>query len=177
MLDTYSRYLPIHRKQHADAPNFNKSRICPYPDPGSATLHFQSPCNDECFCWQAMMRSARSILGCMPTARSSEMMTSSAQQETFRISARCTAQVQIITCKMWIFLNLSTKNLRTLSRYRFLVPAPTCTGARAPIMRMELFCLEFSKVLPIEGGEIFVPLTQGRPSENDIQVPIISFLF
>ena len=29
---------------------------------------------------------------------------------------------------------------------------------------------EFSKVLPIEGGEIFVPLTQGRPSENDIQV-------
>jgi len=28
---------------------------------------------------------------------------------------------------------------------------------------------EFSKVLPIEGGEIFVPLTKGRPSENNIQ--------
>jgi hypothetical protein len=36
-----------------------------------------------------------------------------------------------------------------------------------------VFVLEFSKVLPIEGGEIFVPLTQGRPSENDIQVKII----
>jgi hypothetical protein len=36
-----------------------------------------------------------------------------------------------------------------------------------------VFVLEFSKVLPIEGGEIFVPLTQGRPSENDIQVGTI----
>ncbi len=37
--------------------------------------------------------------------------------------------------------------------------------------------LEFSKVLPIEGGEIFVPLTQGRPSENDIQVDTIKMFF
>ena len=28
---------------------------------------------------------------------------------------------------------------------------------------------EFSKILPIEGGEIFVPLTKGRPSEDNIQ--------
>jgi hypothetical protein len=54
----------------------------------------------------------------------------------------------------------------------------------ADSMSWIVFVLEFSKVLPIEGGEIFVPLTQGRPSENDIQVNIIfsihffySFLF
>jgi hypothetical protein len=46
----------------------------------------------------------------------------------------------------------------------------------ADSMSWIVFVLEFSKVLPIEGGEIFVPLTQGRPSENDIQVKII-FLF
>jgi hypothetical protein len=43
----------------------------------------------------------------------------------------------------------------------------------ADSMSWIVFVLEFSKVLPIEGGEIFVPLTQGRPSENDIQVKIM----
>ena len=28
---------------------------------------------------------------------------------------------------------------------------------------------EYSKILPIEGGEVFVPLTKGRPSEDNIQ--------
>ena len=28
---------------------------------------------------------------------------------------------------------------------------------------------EFSKIMPIEGGEVFVPLTKGRPSEDNIQ--------
>jgi hypothetical protein len=46
----------------------------------------------------------------------------------------------------------------------------------ADSMSWIVFVLEFSKVLPIEGGEIFVPLTQGRPSENDIQVKILLFL-
>ncbi len=45
----------------------------------------------------------------------------------------------------------------------------------ADSMSWIVFVLEFSKVLPIEGGEIFVPLTQGRPSENDIQVNIILY--